>query len=85
MTRTLKRFMNLEYLEYLEIRHVPSVESKRCGHGTDAEVLKKVEFLVVKALLSLRRPLHSTEVLFFRSVLGIGKVFPTKPLRWWVL
>ncbi|MGK5089648.1 hypothetical protein WDW86_19010 [Bdellovibrionota bacterium FG-2] len=70
MTRTLKGFMNLENVE---IRHVPYVDSKRFGRGTDAEVLKKVEFLVVKALLSQRRPLRGAEVLFLRSVLGISQ------------
>src|SRR3989338_4808341 len=70
MTRVLKGFMNLSYVE---IRHVPFVESKRFGRGTDAETLKKVERLVVRALLIQRRPLRGIEVLFFRSVLGMSQ------------
>ena len=70
MTRTLKGFMNLDYVE---IHHVPFVESKRFGRGTDAEVLKKLERQVARAILLQRRPIHGGEVLFFRSVLGISQ------------
>lgn len=70
MIRTLKGFMGLEYVE---IRHVPYIESKRFGRGTDAEVLRKVERLVAGALLVQRRPLLGAEVLFFRRVLGISQ------------
>ncbi len=70
MPRTLKGLMNLDYVE---IHHVPFVESKRFGRGTDAEVLKKIELQVARALLSLRRPIRGAEVLFFRSVLGMSQ------------
>lgn len=70
MTRTLKGFMNLDYVE---IRHVPYVESERFGRGTDAEVLKAVERQVARAVLSQRRPLRGAEVHFLRSVLGLSQ------------
>lgn len=70
MTRTLKGFMNLDYVE---IRHVPYVESERFGRGTDAEVLKSVERQVARAVLSQRRPLRGAEVYFLRSVLGMSQ------------
>lgn len=70
MTRTLKGLMNLDYVE---IHHVPFVESKRFGRGTDAEVLKKVEIQVARAILLLRRPIRGAEVLFLRSVLGMSQ------------
>jgi DNA-binding transcriptional regulator YiaG len=70
MTRTLKGFMNLENVE---IRRVPYTESKRFGRGTDAETLRKVEQQVARALLTERRPLRGTEVMFFRSVLGMSQ------------
>ena len=70
MTRTLKGLMNLNYVE---IRHVPYVESKRFGRGTDGEVLKKLERQVARAILSQRRPIYGAEVLFLRSVLGISQ------------
>ena len=70
MNRTIKVFMNLDYVE---VKHVPFVESKRFGRGTDAQTLKKVERYVAHALLAGRRPLHGAEVLFFRSVLGISQ------------
>jgi len=60
-------------LANVEVRNVPYVESKRFGRGTAAEVLKKIERLVVEALLTQRRPLHGAEVLFLRSVLGISQ------------
>lgn len=70
MTRTLKGFMNLDYVE---VRHVPYVESERFGRGTDAEVLKKLERFIARAIVTHRRPLRGTEVLFLRSVLGISQ------------
>ncbi len=70
MTRTLKGFLNLDYVE---IRHVPYVESKRFGRGTSADVLKKIERQTARALLVQRRPLRGTEVLFFRKVLGMSQ------------
>lgn len=70
MNRTIKGFMNLDYVE---VRHVPYVESKRFGRGTDAETLKNVERHVAHALLAGRRPLRGAEVLFFRSVLGMSQ------------
>ena len=60
-------------LNYIEVRHVPFVQSKRFGGGTDAEVLKSVESQVAKALLIRRRPLRGEEVIFFRHVLGISQ------------
>ena len=68
--RTLKGFMNLDYVE---IRHVPYVESARFGRGTDAAVLKQLERFVARAILSYRRPLRGVEVLFLRSVLGMSQ------------
>lgn len=70
MNRTLKGFMNLDYIE---IRNVPFTESKRFGRGTDAETLKRVERHVAHALIAGRRPLRGAEVLFFRRVLGISQ------------
>ena len=70
MTRTLKGFMNLGYIE---VRHVPYVESKRFGRGTDSAVLKSLEQLIARKLLVDRIPLRGTEVLFFRSVLGMSQ------------
>lgn len=70
MNRTLKGFMNLNYVE---IKHVPYVESKRFGRGTDAEVLKKVEAVVGKALLTHRWPLRGAEVQFFRAITGLSQ------------
>ena len=70
MNHTLKGFMNLNYVE---IKHVPYVESKRFGKGTSAEVQKNVERLVVQAILTQRRPILGNDVLFLRSVLGISQ------------
>ena len=70
MTRTLKGFMNLDYVD---IRHVPYVESARFGRGTDAEVLKALERFVARAILGQRRPLRGAEVHFLRSVLGMSQ------------
>lgn len=70
MNRTLKGFMNLNYVE---IKHVPYVESKRFGRGTDAEVLKKVERMVGRALLTHRWPLRGMEVEFFRAITGLSQ------------
>ena len=70
MNRTLKGFMNLEYVE---VKHVPYVESKKFGKGTDAAVLKKVEMKVAKALLTERRPLRGAEVQFFRAITGLSQ------------
>lgn len=70
MNQTLKGFMNLNYVE---IRHVPYVESKRFGRGTDAGVQKNAERLIVHAILTRRRPIRGIEVLFFRSVLGMSQ------------
>jgi DNA-binding transcriptional regulator YiaG len=70
MTRTLKGFMNLDYVE---VRHTPYVQSARFGRGTDAEVLQTVERLVARAILTRRRPLRGAEVYFLRSVLGISQ------------
>ena len=60
-------------LDYVEIKHVPYVESKRFGKGTTAEVQKQLERLVVHAILTRRRPIHGNDVLFLRSVLGISQ------------
>lgn len=60
-------------LDFVEIRHVPYVESKRFGKGTDAETLQKVEYLVARALITERRPLRGAEVRFFRSILGMSQ------------
>ncbi|MEO5969789.1 MAG: hypothetical protein ABIQ95_07650 [Bdellovibrionia bacterium] len=70
MTRTLKGFMNLDYIE---VRNVPYSESKRFGRGTDSEVLKNLEQLIARKLLLDRIPLRGIEVLFFRSVLGMSQ------------
>ena len=70
MTRTLKGFMNLDYVE---VRHTPYVKSVRFGRGTDAEVLKVVERFVARAVLTQRRPLRGAEILFFRSILGLSQ------------
>ena len=70
MNRTLKGYMNLNYVE---IKHVPFVESKRFGRGTDAEVLKKMERIVGKALLTHRWPLRGVEVQFFRAITGLSQ------------
>ena len=69
MTRTIKGLMNLDYVE---IHHVPFVESKRFGRGTDAGVLKKLELQVARAIIFQRRPIRGSEVLFLRSVLGMS-------------
>jgi len=70
MNRTLKGFMNLDYVE---IHSVPYVESSKYGRGTDAEVLKKIERMIATALITQRRPLRGAEVLFLRSVLGLSQ------------
>lgn len=70
MTRTIKGFMNLDYVE---VRHVPYVVSKRLGKGTDAEVLRMIERMVARAIITQRKPFRGAEVAFFRSVLGMSQ------------
>lgn len=70
MNRTLNGFMNLNYVE---IKHVPFIESERFGRGTDAAVLQKVEKMVGKAILSRRWPISGREVHFFRSIVGLSQ------------
>jgi len=77
MNHTLKGFMNLNYVE---IKHVPYVESKRFGKGTSAEVQKNVERLVVQAILTQRRPMLGNtaieEVYIYPPVASVARRVP---------
>jgi len=68
--RTFTSFLGLNYVQ---IKRVPYVESTRLGRGTDAEVLKNIEQIVGRALLSHRWPLRGAEVQFFRAITGLSQ------------